>query len=701
MICAEDELGLGTSHEGILILDPAAPVGMPAAEWFNVEEDIVFSIGLTPNRVDAASHLGVARDLVAVANNEGRDEPRTENRANLTMPDTGSFTVTDNSLHIGVTVEDAVACPRYSGLTISGIRVAESPQWLKNRLTAIGLRPINNIVDITNYVLMETGQPLHAFDSKYITGEQVVVKKYPEGTKFTTLDGIERCLTSNDLMISNTSEPMCLAGIFGGIRSGVTAGTTSIFLESAYFDPQHIRKSSKHHSLQTDASFRFERGADPDITVFALKRAALLIGEIAGGYVTSDIVDVCPKPFPARKVYLSFRNLDRLAGKTLDRGVVKSILTDIGIQVSEKAGPEPGLDLDIPGYKVDVTREADVIEEILRIYGYNNIKPTNELKASISYARFPDPGKIQNMISDYFASNGFNEIMNNSLSRSAWYHQSKDYPENQCVRILNPLSRDLDVMRQNLLFGVLETIAYNQNRKNPDLKIFEFGNVYSTRHADADPVSGYHEEKHLAIAITGRAMAENWNAPDGRVDFYQLKGFVEGLLTRISVHPDQFDIQPVHSELVNDGLNYSLNGQEIIVAGQVNGQLLKSFDCRQAVLYADIRWDRLLELIPVKGQQYQGIPKFPEVRRDLALVVDRHITFARIREQAFQAEKGLLKRIGLFDVYEGDKIDAGKKSYAISFILQSDERTLTDKDIERSMDRILKAMTTAFDARLR
>jgi phenylalanyl-tRNA synthetase beta chain len=701
MICAEDELGLGTSHAGIMVLDPTAPVGMPASEYFNVEEDVIFTIGLTPNRIDASSHLGVARDLVAVVNNFGQENPLSVGHRHMIIPGVSAFKVDNDNRHIHVIIEDQEACPRYSGITVSGIRVTESPDWLKNRLTSIGLRPINNIVDITNFILMELGQPLHAFDCDRIHGNKVIIKKYPKGTKFVTLDNIERELSENDLMICNAAEPMCIAGVFGGVTSGVTAETTSVFIESAYFDPRHIRKSARFHGLQTDASFRFERGTDYDITVYALKRAAMMIQEIAGGEISSEIVDVYPSIIKPVIVHLSFQNLDRLVGKALNRDVVKAILTDLGIVILEETGPGSGLRMEIPAYKVDVTREADVIEEILRVYGYNNIELHDEIRASISYSVNPDPGKIQNLVSDYLAANGFNEIMNNSLTRSAYYTGNLDYPLEQAVKMLNPISRDLDVMRQTLLYGALESIVYNQNRKISDLKMFEFGRVYSMETYKNAPIQGYHEEKHLAIIQTGRLQSENWNSMDSPVNFYVLKGYLEGILNRLAISQDQWKVQPYQSTGISDGLQYLFGEKSILIIGSLSNQVLKAFDCRQPVYFAEMNWDLLFSLIPSKVLQYKGIPKFPEVRRDLALLVDREINFAQIEEMAYKTEKKLLKKIGLFDVYEGEKIASGKKSYALSFILQDNDKTLTDKEIEKTMDKLLRAMISNFNAQLR
>jgi len=730
MICAEDELGLGTSHAGIMVLDPDAPVGKSAGEYFKIEEDVTFTIGLTPNRADATSHAGVARDLVAVANNFGRDEMADTPDGRLIMPDVSDFSIDNDDCHIDVVVEEASACPRYTGITVSGIKVMESPAWLKNRLMAIGLRPINNIVDITNFILMELGQPLHAFDADHIAGKKVIVKKYPGGTKFVTLDNIERELSENDLMICNVSEPMCIAGVFGGIKSGITNETKSVFLESACFDPKHIRKTSRYHGLQTDASFRFERGTDHDITVYAVKRAALMIRELAGGKISSEIVDVCSNTVSPVVVELSYRNADRLIGKTINRQVIGNILKYLGIEILGPLAPDPspggnaltpspapggrgehpvsripdpvsGLRLQIPLFKVDVTREADVIEEILRVYGYNNIELNDEIRSSLSYTTTKDPGKVQNVVSEYLAANGFCEIMNNSLTKSTLYQGNPDFPVENCVKMMNPISRDLDVMRQTLLFGALESIAYNQNRKTPDLKMFEFGKVYSVTGDKNDPVPGYHEEKHLAVVMTGRSQPENWNTPEKQVDLFELIGYLRTIFKKLAVQQEGWKIEPYSSSLIADGLTCTSAGKNIFVMGCVAGQALKIFDIRQPVFYAGVNWDNLFRLIPVKNAQYKELPKFPEVRRDLALLVDKAVTFDQIEKLACQAERKLLKKVGLFDVYEGDKIAAGQKSYAVKFILQDNDKTLTDKEIEKAMERIVKNLASGLNAQIR
>lgn len=708
MICAEDELGLGDSHAGILVLPADTVVGTPASEYFNIEEDVIYTIGLTPNRADAASHVGVARDLVAVINNFGGTRPGDGQHAQLVLPEVASFRCDNENRTIPVEIEDPEACLRYAGLTLSGIRVAESPDWLKNRLLAIGLRPINNVVDVTNFILMELGQPLHAFDADKIAGNRVLVKKYPAGTKFRTLDHVERDLDANDLMICSATAPMCIGGVFGGAESGVTQETTTVFIESACFDPKHIRRTARRHGLQTDASFRFERGVDPEIAVYALKRAAMLMKEVAGGEISSGIVDIYPKPVPRRVIELSYKNMDRLIGQEVNREVVQHILTDLGFEIvnpvdkqAQQADQNALLTVRVPGFKVDVFREADLIEEVLRIFGYNNIAIGQEVHASLSYTPKPDPGKVQNVVSDFLASNGFHEVMNNSLTRSSYYEGFEELPLEQCVKILNPISRELDVMRPSLLHGALECVVYNQNRRQSDLKLFEFGKVYTRVPNDAspEPVAGYHEEKHLSILVTGRRMEENWNGTDHEADFFELKGFISGILSRLSI-PNPA-VQAIASGIYLEGLSYQVQGRELLKMGELNSQLRRQFDLRFPVFFAEIDWDYLLSLIPSKEAKYRELPKFPEVRRDLALLISKEITFGQIEELALQTERKILRRVGLFDVYEGDKIAADKKSYAVSFILQDEQKTLTDKDIEKVMERLSRAFTEKFHAVIR
>lgn len=700
MICAEDELGLGASHDGIMVLDPSAVPGTPGSKYFHVATDYIFEIGLTPNRSDATSHSGVARDLAAVLNNFGKDKVEGGSRYEMTLPDVSAFGRDTEGHSIAVSVEDPEACPRYSGITITGVTVRESPEWLKQRLQAIGMRPINNIVDVTNYIMMELGQPLHAFDADKITGDQIIVRKYPEGTRFVTLDDVERKLTANDLMICSTSEPLCIAGVFGGIGSGVTMETSDLFIESAYFNPRTVRKTAKHHGLQTDSSFRFERGANYEITLYALKRAALMIQELADGKISSDIVDVYPTPIQRPLVKLNFEHLNRMAGKSICPEVAMSILSDLGLEIREKDAS--GVTLSVPGFKADVTREADVIEEVLRVYGYNNIEIPLQVRTSVNVSPKPDKEKIRNTVSEYLSSAGFYETMNNSLTPSAWYEGDEEYKTEKLVRMLNPLSRELDSLRQTLLFGALETMVYNQNRKTVDLKSYEFGTVYSLSDEKngKDPVTGYHEEFRLALAMTGKKSEENWNSPSRETDFFEMKGHFYALLTRLNISPAQLQISP-YSSMHLTGLSFKSGNDLLALVGLVDRRLLKRFDCRQDVMYADINWDLLTELAGKRAIHFSELPRFPEVRRDLALLVDSSVGFAEIESLAFSTEKRLLKKVGLFDVYEGEKIAAGKKSYAVNFILRDEEKTLTDGEIDRVMQKLIKAYEQKLQATIR
>ena len=696
MICAEDELGLGASHDGIMVLPEEIISGTPASKYFNVEEDYVFEIGLTPNRSDATSHIGSARDLVA-----GLNRIAAENKHSLSLPSVEDFKVDNNNLDIDVIVEAPEACPRYSGISISNIEVKESPEWLKNRLNAIGLRPINNIVDITNYVLHETGQPLHAFDADKIKGNKVVVRKMADNTPFVTLDDVERKLDKNDLMICDTEEGMCIAGVFGGNHSGVTDQTKNIFLESAYFDATHIRKSSKRHSLQTDASFRFERGADPNITIYALKRAAILLKEIAGGEISSEVKDVYPEPINDWFVDINFKNVDRLIGKRIEREIIKDILIDLEIKVIEES--EEGLKLQIPTFKVDVTREVDIIEEILRIYGYNNIILDNKIHSSISLRPKPDMEKIQNMISDYLSSQGFSEIMNNSLTKSVYAESNQDFDAQNSVVMLNPLSQDLNVLRQSLMFGGLESIAYNQNRRISDQKIYEFGNIYQKidGYSNSEGVKNYFEEKHLMMLATGNVFTENWETKSTKADFYYLKSMVEATITRLGIDRKQVKIMEGNNKSFNYSLVYTFKEDIIAEIGNLTANVLKTFDIKKEVFSARINWTLISKYLPKKSTQYQAVSKFPSVRRDLALVVDENISFNQLKETAQKAERKLLTELGIFDIYEGDKIPEGKKSYALSFILQDSNKTLNDKTIDKAMRRIQQVLENDLGAQLR
>jgi len=698
MICAEDEIGLGDSHDGIMVLPDEAVAGTPASLYFGIEEDFVFEIGLTPNRSDATSHIGVARDLMAALNfREGKP------KYSMHTPEVKRVVQHDSSLDIGVVVDDPQACPRYSGVTISGIRVAESPAWLQNRLNAIGLRPINNIVDITNYVMFETGQPLHAFDAAAVTGNQVVVKKLPEGTPFLTLDGQERKLNQDNLMICNSQAPMCIGGVFGGLHSGVSNNTQAIFLESACFESKSIRRTARFHALQTDASFRFERGSDPNITVYALKRAAELILSIAGGRVSSDIKDVYPSPVEKVPVRLSLDYLNKVAGQPINPEAAAQILMDLGIEVEAKN--KGYFETLVPTFKPDVYRQADLVEEVLRIYGYNNIHIPEKLNASLNIHSGIDADGVQNLVADMLAAKGFYEIMNNSLTKSAYSRNTGVFnPENNVV-ILNPLSSELDVLRQTLLFGGLETIAYNQNRKHSDLKFFEFGKTYrfdqTKFNEHGNGLEPYHETIHLDLFLTGLRSPENWHDQNLGVDFYDLKAYVEMILKRINIALDRIEMKEMQDAHMDYGLIYRINGLEIARFGLLSNQVLKHFDIKKEVYYASLAWERLLTMANEKPTGFREVTKFPSVRRDLALVLDIPVRFEDISKIAYAVEPGLLSAINLFDVYQGDKIPQGKKSYAISFVLLDSEKTLTDKVIDHVMNRLIKQFEEKLGAVLR
>ena len=695
MICAEDELGLGTSHEGIMVLPDTANVGHPAKQYFKVEEDYVYEIGLTPNRADAASHIGSARDVVA-----GLNRLKNTRKYALRLPSVENFNVNNTLLDIDVVVEDPEACPRYAGITISGVTVKESPDWLKNRLNAIGLRPINNIVDITNFVLHETGQPLHAFDADKIKGNRVVVKKMPHNTPFVTLDEEKRKLHGDDLMICDTQEGMCIGGVFGGVHSGVTEETTNIFLESAYFDPAHIRKTSRRHGLQTDASFRFERGADPNITLYALKRAALLFKEVAGGITSSEIKDVYPAKIDKWEIDISYKNVDRLIGKVIDRKIIKEILSDLEIEICEES--DNGLKLLIPTFKVDVTREADIIEEILRIYGYNNIEFDNKISTSVSLRVKPDLEKIQNLIADQLSAKGFTEIMNNSLTKSAYYIKNNAFDEQQNVRLLNPLSLDLDVLRQTQLFGGLEVITYNSNRKVNDQKLYEFGNTYiKTADGNSGALTKFTEEKHLAIFVTGKRESELWNSDQKAVDFYYLKGIIESVFKKLGIDRSKLSIKENTGGNFEYALEYLTNDKHLAAIGKLGKGLLNDFDIKQTVYYADISWDKIVAILPKQDRVYEPVAKFPSVRRDLAMVIDKNVRYEDLKKAALDTERRILKSVSIFDIYKGDKIPESKKSYALSFTLQDKEKTLTDKVIEKTMKKIQQKFQQEFNAELR
>ncbi len=696
MICAEDELGLGNSHDGIMVLPQEVKPGTPASTYFNIKKDYIYEIGLTPNRGDAASHIGSARDLVA-----GLNRYFNTRKYHLSLPKVDNFQVDNHDLDIDVEVKDQEACPRYSGITVKDIQVKESPEWLKVKLESIGIRPINNVVDITNFVLQETGQPLHAFDATKIKGNKVVVQKLTNQTPFVTLDEMERKLHPDDLMICNVEEGMCIAGVFGGADSGVTEKTTAVFLESAYFDPRHVRKTAKRHVLQTDASFRFERGTDPNITLFALKRAALLIKELAGGTISSEIKDVYPKPIKKWTIDVSYAHVDRLIGNVIDRNIIKEIVQSLEMEIVVETAN--GLKLLIPTFKVDVLREVDVVEEILRIYGYNNVKFENKIHSSVSLRQKPDLEKLQNEISDYLVGQGFSEIINNSLTKSEYVNKSKVFDEKQNVTLLNPLSKDLDILRQTLLFGGLEVIAYNQNRKINDLKIFEFGKAYFKKdnYDKKRGVNNYYEEKHLTIFASGRVQAENWNSQNKQFDFYYVKGLVNSLLKKLGIDENRLEI----SETTNGNFNYAIqltSGERVLAQiGSAHKDMLKMIGVKTEVFVADINWDFIIQLMPRHNVQYVPVPKFPSARRDLALVVDKDVHYDVLKKIAFRAERKLLKSVSIFDVYEGDNVPEGKKSYALSFILQDENKTLTDKVIDKAMRRLQQAFEKELGAVLR
>ncbi|WP_452220977.1 phenylalanine--tRNA ligase subunit beta [Lacinutrix salivirga] len=684
MICAEDELGLGKSHDGIMVLSNDTVVGTPAADLFNIENDQVFEIGLTPNRADAMSHFGVARDLKAGLQHK-------EINLELITPSVSAFHVDNRILKIEIEVQNKELAPRYCGISISGVKVAESPQWLQHRLKAIGLAPINNIVDATNYVLHELGQPLHAFDANKINGNKIEVKTLPTGTKFTTLDGVERELHEDDLMICDAEKPLCIAGVFGGIDSGVTETTESIFLESAYFNPVSVRKTAKRHALNTDASFRFERGIDPNITEYALKRAALLITEVAGGELTSDIMEFYPNKIEDFQVRISFENVTKLIGQEIPKETIKSILTSLDIKVNSVT--ETGLGLTIPAYRNDVTREADVIEEILRVYGYNNIEFSSKLNASMSNMSRFDDHNIQNSIGNQLAAQGFYEILANSLTSPDYTGLIDHLKDEHNVTMLNPLSNDLSVMRQSLLFSGLEAISHNINRRRSDLKLFEFGKTY---HNYPDSRT---ENKHLTVFVTGQKTAETWSNPAQKTDFFYLKGTIEAVLQRLGI--SRFKASPSKNSLFAEGLEFGLGKNKLVEFGLVFKKIMKHFDISQDVYFADFNWDTILNLVKHNDIKFKAIPKYPEVRRDFALLLDDAVRFESIYDIAKRTEKQLLKEVNLFDVYQGKNLPQGKKSYAVSFTFQDENKTLTDKQIDKIMAKLQSNFESQLKAELR
>ena len=696
MICAEDEIGIGTSHDGIIVLPADAVVGTLAKDYYGIKSDYLLEVDITPNRVDAASHYGVARDLAAFF---ALKNPAIQ----LTKPSVDAFKIQNTNLTIPVTVENTEACPRYSAVTISGVKVTESPEWLKNALLVIGLRPINNIVDITNYVLHELGQPLHAFDADKIAGSEVRVKCMPEGTPFVSLEGTERKLNAADLMICNAEKPMCIGGVFGGLDSGVTETTQNVFLESAYFNPVSIRKTARRHGLNTDASFRFERGCDPTNTIYVLKRCALLIQEVAGGTISSEIVDIYPQEVKPFEVEITLQKINSLIGKEIGKENIETILGALEMKIVNRT--EEGYTLHVPAYRVDVQRDVDVIEDILRIYGYNNIEIGEKLMSNLSYSSKPDSHKLQNLIAEQLTAQGFNEILNNSLTKGGYYTDLTSFPAAHSVKIINALSSDLNVMRQTLLFGGLENIAYNVNRRNSDLKFYEFGNCYyynADNKKEGETLAAYTEDFHLSMWLTGNKQAQSWTVAEQKASIYELKAYIENIFRRLGFNLRKLVTGEYADDLLSEALTvYSARGNKLAVYGFVHPKIRKVMDIDQEVFYADLNWNAILSELGKHKVQYAEISKFPEVKRDLALLIDKNVTFAEIEKIAYETERKLLKKVTLFDVYEGKNLEAGKKSYAVSFILQDETKTLTDSQIEGIMKKMLGNFENKLGAKLR
>ena len=708
MLCAADELQLGTDHAGIMVLPDDAPVGMPAKEYFHVKDDCLLEVAITANRMDAISHIGVARDVVAVRN--------TREGKNLAIKwpevESGEWKV-ESDKAIRVTVEEPELCPRYTGITLRNVKVGESPEWLQNRLRTVGLRPINNIVDVTNFVMMEVGQPLHAFDADKIGGGHVVVKRLPQGTKFVTLDGVERTLDARDLMICDENEGICIAGVFGGQKSGVSMETTNVFLESAFFNPVSIRKTSQRHTLKTDASYRYERTCDPNITEWALRRAVKLIRELAGGDICGQMVDLYPKKIERPTVEVNFRRMFDLVGQDIPLEAVRTALTSLDIEIVRETAE--GMTLKVPTCKADVTRECDIVEEIMRIYGYNNIHIGTTVNSCLSYGKKPDPRKLKNAVSDYLTDNGFSEIMNNSLTKSEYYDEcygvgsadNPDFPADRCIPIINPLSKELNVMRQTLLYSGLECIARNINYKIHDQKLYEFGRSYVKTDEAANqelPVTKrFNETEHVSIFLTGNMTPESWKMKPAEADVFYLKAYVIDILHRMRVNMGRVEMVPTQYKFFAEGLDIVLKDSKKLLGtiGRIGRETLKRMDIKQPVYYADLNWTLLLKQYPTKEVLYQEVAKFPEVRRDLALILKKDVTFAAIEQAAMQCEKKLLKRVSLFDVYEGKGIADGFKSYAVSFILQDKDKTLNDKQIEATMAKIQKTLETQLGAKIR
>ena len=697
MICAEDEIGVGTSHDGIIVLPEDAPVGQPAAEYYHLESDWVIEIDITANRSDALSHWGVARDLYAWLKRNGHN-------TSLHRPDCSEFTVDNTDLPIDVEIENTEACKRYACVSITGCEVKESPEWLQNKLKVIGLRPINNIVDITNYVMMAYGQPMHCFDADMVKGHKIVVRTQPEGTKFVTLDGEEHTLGEHDLSICNAEEPMCIAGIFGGKGSGTYDTTTNVVLESAYFHPTWIRKSARRHGLSTDASYRFERGIDPNGIIYALKQAAILCKQLAGGKVSMEIKDVYPAPIADARVQLDYEYVDRLIGKKIGNDMIRSIVESLEMKVVSET--EAGLELDVPAYRVDVQRPCDVVEDILRIYGYNNVEIPTQLKSSLTILGDEDKAyHHQNVISEQLVGCGFREILNNSLTKTAYYTELNHYTEETTVKVMNPLSSDLGVMRQTLLFGGLESICRNVNHKMPNLRFFEFGNCYHfspEKKNDEDPIKAYTEEMHLGLWLTGKRVEGSWAHADEQSSFYELKAYVMNIFTRLGVNPGIVVAEKSDNNVFGKAIALKArSGKVLCEMGTVSHKLLKKVDIDQDVFYADINWNNLMRAIKKNETLYHDISKFPSVSRDLALLIDKSVEFEQIEQIARQTEKKLLKSVELFDVYEGKNLPEGKKSYAVNFILQDETKTLNDKQIEAIMTKLINNLKQKLGAELR
>ncbi len=698
MLCAEDELGIGSSHAGIIELPSDAVVGTPAKEYYNITDDYLIEIGLTPNRIDAASHIGVARDLVAYLRARGE-------QAELKLPSVEAFAVDNHDLNIEVEVENTAACPHYTGVAVKGCKIAPSPEWMQNSLRAAGINPKNNLVDITNYILFELGQPLHAFDAEKIEGGKIVVKNCAEGTPFVTLDGVERKLTADDLMICSVERPMCIAGVYGGLDSGVSDTTTDIFIESAYFNPVSVRKTAKRFGLNTDSSFRFERGIDPNIQIYALKRAALLFKELAGGTIASEIFDSNPAEVAPFRFDFSVARAKALIGKEIPTEVFRTIVDALEVKIEKEEGDV--WSVAVPPYRVDVQREADLIEDILRIYGYNNVEVSEKVNSTLSYVQKPDKTRLTNLVADMLTARGYTEIMSNSLTKTAYYEGLTSYPAEKCVKIMNPLSADLGVMRQTLLFNTMEAVQLNANHRNGDLKIYEFGNCYFYNKAEAKegeevaPLASYSENYRLAIAVTGLATPQSWNAKAEQASFYTLRAQVELLLRRFGLDIYALRTESLDSDLFGDAVELYVNNKPFVQMGQVNAKICKAFDLKQDVFFAEIDFDMLLKATRKHKVSAVELSKYPEVKRDLALLVDKGVSFSQLRATAFATEKKLLKSVSLFDVYEGDKLPEGKKSYALSFILEDKNQTLNDKTIERTMAALQSAFEHKHGAQIR